>query len=144
MANKNVKKYGVGLVAAIILIGSALLTNCSNRTKLERELLKTAETYNRQAPFMLNERNRFDSLSVILSEPTIQYNITMVDLAKDEVDIEYFDKQIPQVVSQIKASIPPNLIKDKITFVYSYSDKNGSFVHKIAITPDMYSSSQPK
>lgn len=138
-------KITVSLIISIILLFSACggnNTTTKNKTDntprdVEAELMRTAEKYNAQAPFMINETTRFDSMS-ILPERIMQYNVTMTNLTKEETVIEYFEEQIPVLAEQIKSSIPPNLANDNVTFAYSYSDKNGMFVHKISITPNMY------
>jgi len=113
---------------------SIFLFSCNNRN-LEKELQKAADTWNAKAPIMMNETTRFDSMT-ILPPKTMQYNITMIFDVKDSIDTDYLDSQIPAVVKGLK-TLPENLKQDEVTISYSYSDKDGNFVHKITITPDM-------
>ena len=128
------------LAAAIVMLFA--ITSCGNKQseedkRVEKELREMAKKYNDQAPFMKDETTRFDSIS-ILPNRTMQYNLTMIDLLKEETDIEYFKEQTLVVAAQAKAQLPEKAKKDKITFAYSYNDKDGNFVYEIAITPDMY------
>ena len=118
-----------------ILLSVALLAGCTD--KVQQEIQKSAEKLNENAPFMLNETNRFDSVSA-LPNHTLQYNITITHVTKDEVDIANLDAQLPLLVEQLKSSIPQNLKNHGVTFTYSYSDRNGEFAHKLTVTPDMY------
>ena len=120
----------------------AAFAGCGNNIseedkRVEKDLREMAQKYNDQAPFMKDETTRFDSISIHPNR-TMQYNLTMTNLIKEDVDIDYFEEQTPIVAEQLKASLPEKAKKDRVTFIYSYNDKDGIFVHKITITPDMY------
>lgn len=130
------------IILTAISIAAFSISGCgSKRTeedkRVEKELKEMAQKYNDQAPFMINETTQLDSIS-ILPNRTMQYNLTMINLLKEETDIEYFEEQKLVVANQLKSSLPENARQDKVTFIYSYNDKDGNFVHKIVISPDMY------
>lgn len=121
------------LLAAIMVL---FLAACNNRN-IDKELRDMADSMNKQAP-MINGNLRFDSLSVILPERTIQYNVTIIDKTKEDIDTNALDEEIPETAAKLKESLPKHLKEDNVTIIYSYADMNGKQTHKITITPEMY------
>ena len=135
------KRFILLLLALIVV--ACIAASCGDGKsaedkRVEKELIEMADKYNSEAPFMVNETTQLDSISV-LPNRTLQYNLTMVNLLKEETDIEYFEEQKLIVTGQLRESLPEKAHQDKVIFIYSYCDKNANFAYKITITPDMYS-----
>lgn len=105
---------------------------------VEKELRDAADKLNKNASMMMSESVRFDSVSVDADKRVLQYNVCYIYQAKDEVDTQLLDSEIPDVAAKLKQSIPDKLKNDNVTFIYNYRDRNGEEFHKITITPDMY------
>jgi hypothetical protein len=70
----------------------------------------------------------------------VQYNYTLVNLDKYEVNIDTVIKYIkPGLINNVKTNPDLKAYRDnKVTMAYNYKDKNGVFVLKINVTPDLY------
>jgi hypothetical protein len=88
---------------------------------------------------MVDQDTRLDN-AVALPGNVFQYNYTLVNLEKSEVNIDTVKKYIePGIINNVKTSPDLKAYRDnKVTMAYYYKDKNGVFVLKISVTPDMY------
>lgn len=108
-------------------------------TSFDKELMQVAIVYNSSCPLMVDEETRLDNV-VALPENIFQYNYTLVNMTKEEVKVDTLKKYLePVIVNNVKTN--PDLVifrEKKTTLNYYYKDKNGEFIHKISVTPDMY------
>ena len=89
---------------------------------------------------MIDQETRLDNV-IALPDNVLQYNYTMVNKEKEAIDINGLQKYIePVVLNNMKTNPDMKAYREnRTTMTYSYKDKNGVFLFKISITPEMYS-----
>ncbi len=128
----------VGIIAfGISFFGVKMLFNSSN--SFDQAMMKAASEINKNCPIMVDKNTRLDN-AVALPENVFQYNYTLLNLEKSKVNIEEMRAYIqPNVVNNVKTNPDMKDYKEnKVTMVYNYRDKNGVFILKIDVTPEMY------
>ena len=77
---------------------------------------------------------------VALPDNTLQYNYILVNLTKEEVQLDTVQKYyFPVLLQSVKTSPEMKFFRDnKVTINYYYADKNGVFVKNYRVTPKMY------
>lgn len=79
-------------------------------------------------------------LDKVLAFPdnNLQFNYTLVKMLKDSLSISSLKSYLePVIIDKIRNSETlKKLIDKKLTWIYSYNDKNGDFIFKITYTPD--------
>ena len=105
----------------------------------DKVMIYAASEVNKMCPIMVDEYTRLDN-AVALPGNIFQYNYTLVDIAKDEVNLDTVRKYIePRIINNVKTNPDLKIYRDnKTTMTYYYKDKNGVFVHKLSVTPDLY------
>jgi len=104
------------------------------------EVIKASvKEVNKTCPFMSDSETRLDK-AIAVPGNIIQFNCTLVNYAKSELNIEEFKKVVePILIKNAKTSPQASVFrKYKTTMNYSYVDKNGVFLLLISITPDKY------
>lgn len=88
---------------------------------------------------MVDRDTRLDN-AVALPGNILQYNYTLVNLDKSEVNVDTVNKYVvPGIINNVRTNPGLKVYRDnKVTMDYAYKDKNGVFVLKISVTPDMY------
>lgn len=88
---------------------------------------------------MVDEFTRLDN-SIALPCNIFQYNFTLVNTIKSEVIPDTVKKYLePSIISNIRTNPDLKFFRDnKTTMVYFYKDKNGEFVYKLSVTPELY------
>ena len=106
---------------------------------LESELKNASRELNRQTPIQIDEYSRLDSAST-KGKTNFIYHYTLFDLEKSEVNLDTVNKYIkPNLIENIKNTPELKVYRDNnITMDYKYYDKNGVFVTKISVTPELY------
>lgn len=106
---------------------------------LDEAMKKAAKDLNKTCPQMVDQYSRLDS-TFVMPGHKFQYNYTLVNLEKSEVNLDTVKKYIePGIINNVKTN--PGLKKlreKKVTFNYCYRDKKGEFVLNIEVTPDRY------
>lgn len=102
-------------------------------------LVKSADEINKTCPMMVDQYTRLDNANA-LPNNTFQYNYTLIENTVDEVNMDTVAKYMkPGIIHNVKTNPDLKLFRDNnVTLVYSYRDKNGAFVMKYNITPDLY------
>jgi hypothetical protein len=126
----------------LILLKSFILKSPSHDKSLginEEVMRKLASDLNKNCPFMVDKETRFDN-AMPLPDNTFQYNYTLINWVKDSLNLNNLYKGLePGIVNGTKTSPGLQIFRDeKVTLVYQISDKNGVFLFKIVVTPDMY------
>lgn len=105
----------------------------------DRIIESTVKELNKTTPEMVNEITRFDN-ALAMPNKTLQYNYTLITINKDDLEKDYFKNYMePSIINGIRTSPDMKPLRDLgTTFVYHYRDKNGQFVHRFSITPEMY------
>ena len=88
---------------------------------------------------MIDKYSRLDNV-VVLSNNAFQYNYTLVNINKSEVNLDSVKKNvIPAIVQNVKINPDLKVYRDhKTTMIYCYHDKKGLFILKFPVTPAMY------
>lgn len=102
-------------------------------------LQKVSEEINKKCPMTVDKDTRLDN-AVVLSDNTIQYNYTWVNLEKETTDIQNIEENFaPILLKDVKTNPGLKIFRDKnVTLSYYYKDKNGNFVYNYKVTPDLY------
>lgn len=109
----------------------------------EDHLTKEMETFaagiNEKCPVKVDKYAVLDSVTV-LDKNIFQYNYTLVDVVKAEVNLDTANKYIkPGLIDQAKTKPYLKPFRDqKVIFNHHYFDKNGEFITDIRITPEIY------
>jgi hypothetical protein len=105
----------------------------------EKAMMATASEINKTCPFMVDQYTRLDN-TVAMSDNSFQYNYTIVSNEKSEIKIDTIKKYVvPGLINNVKTNPGMKIFRDhKTTVIYNCRDKNGVFVYKFRITPDMY------
>jgi hypothetical protein len=113
------------------------LTQC--KPSLDSMLKQAASEASKSCPMNIDKDTRLDNVAA-LPDSKFQYSYTLVNYVKDSINVDEFQKALqPSILNQVKTNPDLKVFRDnKVTMVYSYSDKNKVFVTSVSITPDMY------
>ena len=141
--DKSKTKKTIGTVVGIVVFGLSYFAAQQlffKPVSFDEAMMEAASELNKTCPIMVDQDTRLDN-AVALSENIFQYNYTLINLNKSEVNIDTVKKYVePGLINNVKTNPDLKAFRDnKITMVYYYKDKNGEFVLKISVTPDMYS-----
>lgn len=102
-------------------------------------MMQAASQINQSCPIMVDQETRLDN-AVAMPGKIFQYNYTLVNLAKDSINISGLESYIkPMILNNVKTNPDMKSFRDnKITMTYTYKDKYGVFITRIDITPEMY------
>lgn len=107
----------------------------------DKAMMKAASDLNKTCPIMIDKDTRLDN-AVALPNNKFQYNYTMVNMDKSELDVDIDTlKNYMEPVIINNARTNPSLKtfrENKVTLAYNYRDKNGVFILEIKVTPDLY------
>jgi hypothetical protein len=94
---------------------------------------------NKQTPMQIDEYTRLDSVSAI-GKTNFIYYYSLIGVDKTEVNLDTLNKYLkPSLIENIKNSPDLKVYRDnKISLDYHYYDKNGEFMSKILVTPELY------
>lgn len=100
---------------------------------------KLSNEINKTCPKMIDKETRLDN-SVALSNRTIQYNYTLLNLEKESIDVDYLEQNFkPILLNEVKTNPAIKKFREnKVTMSYYYKDKNGKFLFKLKFNPDSY------
>lgn len=142
--NKNIKKNIWGFIAfcvsfVVMWFVSQNFFFGSAGFDVDKELTKVANEINKTCPITVDHDVVLNN-TMALPNKTLQYNYTLVNFEKAEVNLDTVKKYVfPRILENVKTSPEMKELRDhKVTFNYNYTDKNGVFVVKKVISPDMY------
>jgi hypothetical protein len=141
--DKSKVKKTIGTVVGIVVFGLSYFAAQQlffKPVSFDKAMMEAASQLNKTCPIMVDQDTRLDN-AVALPNNIFQYNYTLVNLNKSEVNIDTVKKYVePGLINNVKTNPDLKAFRDnKVTMAYSYKDKNGEFVLKISVTPDMYS-----
>jgi hypothetical protein len=141
-ANKLNKSKLLGVIFSVVggIIGYlAVQFLFFSKPSFDKVMMETANTINQSCPIMIDKATRLDN-TLALPEKVFQYNYTLVELTKAEIQIEELRKYLePNILNNAKTNPDMKFCRDnKATFDYYYKDKNGEFVFEYKVTPEMY------
>lgn len=138
----NQKRKITQIIVAVIAFALAFFGTqyfLKDNKNLTDEMQIFADGINEECPVKVDKYSRLDSVTVI-DEKTFQYNYTLLDVAKAEVNLDTANKYIkPGLIEQAKSKPYLKPFRDnKVTFIHHYLDKNGEFVTDMKVTPEIY------
>jgi hypothetical protein len=140
----NINKKGkiIGAIVGIVIFGLtyfAVQQIFFKPASFNNAMMEAASELNKSCPIMVDQDTRLDN-AIALPDNVFQYNYTLVNLNKSEVNIDTVKKYVePGLINNVKTNPDLKMYRDnKITMAYNYRDKNGVFVLKISVTPDKY------
>lgn len=106
---------------------------------IDKVLVKTASDISKACPMMVDQFTRLDNATAQPNN-SLQYNYTLIENTINEVNLDTAEKYIkPHLITNIKTDPDLKYFRDNdVTLIYKYRDKNGVFVVKYEITPEIY------
>ncbi|NOT73759.1 MAG: hypothetical protein HOP08_02440 [Cyclobacteriaceae bacterium] len=140
--NKGNSKKVIGIIvgiAAFALSYFAVQQIFFKKAGLDKALMEAASEINKACPVMIDKDTRLDN-AVAMPGNIFQYNYTLINLDKSEVNVDTVKKYIePGLINGVRTSPEMKGFRDnKVTIAYNYRDKNGVFVIKMDVTPELY------
>ncbi|WP_163717458.1 hypothetical protein [Mangrovibacterium lignilyticum] len=128
----------VGTAVAVIVM-VVLQQTVFKAPGFDKVLMQTAQEMNKNCPFMVDAETRLDN-AVAAPGKRLEYNYTLINTDKDSIDIESFTDYLqPILVNNVKTHPDMASFRDNhIIMDYNYKDRNGIFITKISITPELY------
>ena len=98
----------------------------------DSELSEVAKAANKNLPKFIDTETRLDSI-ISLSNNTLQYTITLINITKDELNIMQFKElNYPYVLEFIKTNPDMKYLRDnRIRIINLYKDKNNNEIIKL-------------
>jgi len=105
----------------------------------DKAMMAAASEINKTCPIMVDQYTQLDN-ALALPGNSFQYNYTLIDMDISEVSVDTAKKYLlPNIINTVKTNPDMKIYRDnKTTMIYNYKDKNGVFIMKFAITPEMY------
>lgn len=138
---KNNKKKITSVIIGIIAFAVSYFAvqNVLFSPTLDKQMMEIASQINKTCPIMVDSETRLDN-SISLPENVFQYNYTLINLEKTNVNTEDMRNFLePVLINSVKTTPQMEIQRDhKMTINYHYKDKNGAFLLLISVTPDKY------
>ncbi len=137
MEKKKIKSIAYTLTGAIV--GYLLVNQFLFTKSFDEQMMKIASEFNKHCPIMVDKETRIDN-AVALPENTFQYNYTLINLVRSEIDTSLFSASIKQnILNTIKTNPDLKPFRDNnAKMAYNYKDKNGIFIYKFVFGPKDY------
>ncbi|MBS7254355.1 hypothetical protein [Flavobacterium branchiicola] len=142
-ASENKKTFNIKTALGFIVGFGVMYVITSQflfkQPSLNNQLMQTASELNKTCPIMVDKDTRLDN-SVALPGDIFQYNYTLVNLDKKDVQIEKLKEfLVPTVKNFVKTSSDMKFARDNnVTVNYHYKDKNGVELLTVSVLPEDY------
>ncbi len=138
----NQRKKLIGLIVGALAFGLsyfAVQQIFFSPPSIDKLLMQTANEVNKTCPMMVDQFTRLDNALAVPGN-SFQYNYTLINNDKSEISLDTAKKYIePVIINRVKTDPGLKFFRDKnVTMIYNYRDKNGVFVVKYTVTPDIY------
>jgi hypothetical protein len=132
---KLLKIFGTLLVCVLLFL--VVQKIFFNHPSSDKEVRKFVKGMNKTCPTMVDPETRLDKV-LAFADNNLQFNYTLVHMIKDSLPIPRLKSYMePVIINKIKNSGSlRKLLDKKLTWIYSYNDKNGDFIFKVTYTPD--------
>jgi|GEM_PF-776571 len=129
----------LGIIFGIILVAVVTQYVAKPTLDIDQSLAIVASEINKNCPMYIDQDLRMDN-TMAMPNKTLQYNYTIVNYAKEELNLEMLETTLfTGILENIQTNPDMKEMRDaKVTFNYYYKDKNGVYVTKYVVTPDMY------
>ncbi len=134
---KFLKIFGVLVICAILIL--AVQKIFFNHPSSDKEVRKFVKGMNKTCPTMVDPETRLDKV-LAFADNNLQFNYTLVHMIKDSLPIPRLKSYMePVIIDKImRSGSLRKLLDKKLTWIYSYNDKNGDFIFKVTYTPDRF------
>lgn len=132
---KFLKIFGAILVCAVLFI---IVEKTFFKTpSTDKEVLKFVKGMNKNCPSMVDPETRLDEV-IAFADKNLQFNYTLIHMIKDSLPVTRLKNYMePVILNKIKNSgTLKQFINKKLTWIYSYNDKNGDFIFKVTYSPE--------
>jgi hypothetical protein len=132
----------IAAIGSVIVVIQALLLVTTRKSSgfMENFVLGYSNEINKNLPMDIDADTRFDK-SIPLPNSTLQYNFTLKNYAKEELDAEVLrNNMYPSILANIKSNADLEALRSyKVTMIYVYFDKNNNEVLRMNFVPKDYS-----
>ena len=127
------------LLLLLLFIPFLSCDNGTSKMDIDSALRLTAQKMNEMCPMVIDNDTRLDNVAV-LSNRTIQYNYTLVNINIEDINSDLVKNEfIPILNNKVKTNDGlKNFRINNVTLSYYYGDKNGKFIFKHKVTPEIY------
>lgn len=143
MKNKNKnQKTAIGAAVGILLMVFAYnIVPYLKRgsASFDKVMMEVASEINASCPIMVDRETQLDN-AIALPDNVFQYNYTLINVSEEEVHTDTIRKYIePGIINTARTNPDMKVFRqNKVTLNYNYQDKNGVFLLKISVTPELY------
>lgn len=134
---KLLKIFGTLLICVLLIL--AVQKIFFNHPSSDKEVKKFVKGMNKTCPAMVDPETRLDKV-LAFADNNLQFNYTLIHIIKDSLPIPRLKSYMePVILNKIRNTEPlRKLLDKKLTWIYSYNDKNGDFIFKVTYTPDQF------
>lgn len=135
------QQYYPYLLGVVVFIVAFFTTQNLLSPSINKAMVEAASEINKSCPMMVDAETQLDNV-VALPDNVFQYNYTLVNVLESNLDVDIQlvkDGLTPEIINNVKTN--PDLAfyrENKTTVEYNYKDKEGSFLMKISVSPDLY------
>jgi hypothetical protein len=137
--NRN-KIIGVIVGAIVFAVTSFAVSDFfSKKPTLDKALMLAASELNKTCPIMVDAETRLDN-AMALPNNRFQYNYTLINRSAEELDTVQIHKSVDtQIINNVKTNPDLKIYRENnVTMAYYYKDKNGKYLMKLNVTPELY------
>jgi hypothetical protein len=115
-------------------------SNTSEPIDYNKMLSDQVVAINKTCPRMVDNETKWDNTSFNPSSFTFQYNYTLINKNKSEVDTAALITYLFPILINNARTNPDfkTFLASRVKLSYSYSDKNGEYLFRVLITPEQY------
>lgn len=135
-----IQKYLIYAIFSLSIFNyEKIFAQSDNLKYIDKQLALTANYLNKSCPIMTGNNLRLNNVTAIPGN-VFQYNYSLLDVTRATFDYENaMNVIVPQMINGAKTNPDLKSFRDlKTTLIYNYTDKNGTFIIKVKITPEMY------
>jgi hypothetical protein len=140
---KKKSKLPQKIAMIILLVLSAnFATRLFNKPSAEKEIAELVDKTNKTLPKMVNPEIRMDSVGS--SANHVRYNMTFVNIEKNNIDVETLKTDLQRnLLTDLKSNPGMAAFREHhIAMSYSYYDKNKDNLCKLTFTAEQYTASE--
>lgn len=127
------------IVIALGVVAYFYFFLAENTEEATAEITELVAKYNKNCPLTIQEGIRLESVG-LHEERTVQYNLTLLNVVKETAEVNVIKTEIEKsLISTAKVNQGLQVFRDNdYTLIYSYGDKNKTFLFNVKILPDQY------
>jgi hypothetical protein len=130
----------IGAVVTFVMIYFAVQLLFFRTPFFSKTLMETANEINKVCPIMIDSETRLEN-TMALPKKVFQYNYTLINVYKEDInDIAAVEESLEQKITNFVRTSPDTKIyrDNNVTMKFCYSDRAGTYLFTITVTPDQY------